>query len=496
MSAFQACIVYNFNPRYYQLVGERNEITITFIQGAKMKHLSLLGAIASARLSNANSQSQCINQSKLIPLLVMRPRTLAAACGLFLALAALPAHAQTCVQQPPGMIAWWPLDNSPDDIVGTNNPPSSAGAITYAPGMVGAGVDVSLTPLGISVLRTPSLNLLGSDFSIDAWVNIPKNSPAEYRTIFENYGGVPAYGLYVNLNNKAAAYFRPGVVAINGTGNDPFVEAVGTIDLNDGQWHHLVAVRSGATPTQAGATASIYVDGNLEGTGTNSAVLGVNGGSVDTDGCLYARIGATYSGPGYCVSPTASPTEPHFRGVIDEVEIFNRALDPSEIKALYLAASAGKCKPKGMTWHVGAVNPIDGSVTVGCTNCNPYTGDRPCTDSLPLLCFKPFTPRLPVPASVNEIPFYNRWSGGIVGTTAPVQASSFNKSLALANKACAQEFDPGNLATTDWRVAEFHDGANGAGGWNFQAYGNVGNPSSRFWVHINDQPNGTCWPKP
>ena len=33
-----------------------------------------------------------------------------------------------------------------------------------------------------------------------------------------------------------------------------------------------------------------------------------------------------------------------FKGCIDEVELFNRKLDPLEIKALYDARSAGKCK--------------------------------------------------------------------------------------------------------------------------------------------------------
>src|SRR3984893_3200787 len=211
----------------------------------------------------------------------LSPAVLAtAACGLVLALTALPARAQTCVPQPPGMIAWWPLDNSPNDVVGTNNPPPSAGAVTYAPGKVGAGVDVSRTPLGISVLKTPSLNLLASDFSVAAWVMIAKGSPsgAEDSAVFMDYAGVPQYGIYINSNNQALLEFRPGV-AIVGSTNDPKVDAVGTTKLNDGQWHHLVGVRSGATATQAGATASIYVDGKLEGSATNNAMLGVNGGS-------------------------------------------------------------------------------------------------------------------------------------------------------------------------------------------------------------------------
>ena len=35
-----------------------------------------------------------------------------------------------------------------------------------------------------------------------------------------------------------------------------------------------------------------------------------------------------------------------FNGLIDEVELFNRALSPEEIKAIFEAGSAGKCKPR------------------------------------------------------------------------------------------------------------------------------------------------------
>jgi len=31
-------------------------------------------------------------------------------------------------------------------------------------------------------------------------------------------------------------------------------------------------------------------------------------------------------------------------GLLDEIDIFNRALDPSEVRAIFEAGSAGKCK--------------------------------------------------------------------------------------------------------------------------------------------------------
>jgi hypothetical protein len=50
--------------------------------------------------------------------------------------------------------------------------------------------------------------------------------------------------------------------------------------------------------------------------------------------------------PGVSIGNLQSDTilEP-FVGLIDEVEVFNRALDPLEVLAIYNAGSFGKCKP-------------------------------------------------------------------------------------------------------------------------------------------------------
>ena len=54
-----------------------------------------------------------------------------------------------------------------------------------------------------------------------------------------------------------------------------------------------------------------------------------------------------------------------FQGIIDEVELFNRALSAAEIKAIYDARSAGKIKPAGIQPPAGMISwwPGDGNAT-------------------------------------------------------------------------------------------------------------------------------------
>lgn len=150
--------------------------------------------------------------------------------------------------------------------------------------------------------------------------------------------------------------------------------------------------------------------------------------------------------------------------------------------ALTLSVHAEAQSGKGMTWKMLGTNAPTGTIKVGCDSCDGYKGDTACTTALPILCIKKTGAGfpLPLPPSVDNSNQYYRWSGGIIGTTA---ATVPPPTLAAVNALCAQTFG------ADWRVAEHHDGW----GWHFQAYGGVGDPAKRFWVHINDQPGATCW---
>jgi hypothetical protein len=444
-----------------------------------MKQLSQLSTALvdgfSCALSTATVQSQC-NRFKQFLLPAQRARMVAAACGLLLALTALPAHAQNCAQPPGGLLAWWPLNETSGtvvaDVTGHGHNGVASGAIgpggppKSMPGFVGTGLNFFFQG---KVTVSPSLDLdfgTGKSFTIDAWIK-GHDSP-----IIGNLG--PSHRGY-------SLYITNGKLTLDIGNGAPLPTTWSGPPITPGVWTFVAVVVD-----RTNKTVSFYksTGTTLSGPTVVAPQIPINSDAGTT---LPLAIGGCPGNPNGCDM------------ILDEVEIFNHALTQAELQSIFGAGSAGKCTTqattKGMTWQFGSVNATSGTITVGCgsappNRCDPYVGDRPCTTALPLLCFRPFTPPLPVPQSVNDTDFYNRWSGGIVGTTAPVLGSSFGSgpgSLANANAACATAFGQG------WRVAEFHDGANGAGGWNFQAYGNVGNSASRFWVDIKTSPNATCW---
>lgn len=243
-----------------------------------------------------------------------------------------------------GMVSWWPGDGNADDIRGSN-PGVLTGAMTFAPGMVGqafrfSGVSNGSTTPEVLIPKTSvsTLNMGASDITIDAWVNPdfgPTSTPQNGRVIFSNYAGVPEYGLMINAQNKAYFSFRPSVPSLGGSGNETMGAAVGVTTLQQGTWYFLTGIRRGDT-------AYIFVNAVLEGISAQAPYL--NGGVIDTRQCAFARIGATHTSSGHCTSPNSNLAEPQFRGMIDEVEVFNRALRRNQIDAIFLAQHLGKCK--------------------------------------------------------------------------------------------------------------------------------------------------------
>ncbi|HXU31228.1 MAG TPA: hypothetical protein VN851_11670, partial [Thermoanaerobaculia bacterium] len=131
----------------------------------------------------------------------------------------------------------------------------------------------------------------------------------------------------------------------------------------------------------------------------------------------------------------------------------------------------------GMTWTKVSHTATYGADKVGCTDCDPYVGNTPCTTALPILCIN--ADGAPNPGIATDP--NNGWIGGNLGLT-PNQRGDLLLGIANANAICQSSFGTG------WVMAEFH---HPGGGWRWSSHGDI-RDASRFWVYINDQP-ANCW---
>jgi len=261
-----------------------------------------------------------------------------------------------CVQPPSGMVSWWSADGNPNDIVDGNHG-TLIGSAGYAPGVVDQAFSFTAAGDCVEVPNAANLNFgpagsVGGNLSIDAWILIPNGSPSSTAT-------------YVPIVDKRELPNGPWDPAATGyslflyNGKLAFQLGDGTFfnyislgsSLQDGLPHHVAVTVDRATNSTTGGT--LYVDGamvlifdptNRPGDLTNSAPLFIGRHAGDPD-----------------IS---------FIGLIDEVEIFNRALSPLEVQGIFNANSAGKCKcvkaPCGMvSWWPADGNPpndiVDGN---------------------------------------------------------------------------------------------------------------------------------------
>jgi RHS repeat-associated protein len=117
----------------------------------------------------------------------------------------------------------------------------------------------------------------------------------------------------------------------------------------DGYWHHVVG-------TYDGTKALVYVDG-------------LSGPPAFGTGWLNPSATPVILGNDNCCGNDPITYDRFFEGSLDEVSIYDRALSASEVAALYLAGSAGKCDsgaPEimltsplgGETWMAGTTRTI------------------------------------------------------------------------------------------------------------------------------------------
>ena len=227
-----------------------------------------------------------------------------------------PSHTLYSFPVPDGLIGWWTGDANLLDSTGNNKARLYNGA-DYAPGEVGQGFHFDGLKSYVKIIATAQEMEAKTGLTVELWVN---PTDISYKQPLLGWSGGETAGVYLWL----APGKKPGSAILNA-------------DLKDDKGaSHLLA--TGAGVVEAGHPQHIALTYNET---TGDALLFVNSRPValqlmdsfkpNTKLDLWlGRHSAVDEGKTY------------FGGIMDEISIYNRALSPGEIEAIYKAGSAGK----------------------------------------------------------------------------------------------------------------------------------------------------------
>ncbi|MGE0481464.1 MAG: LamG-like jellyroll fold domain-containing protein [Phycisphaerae bacterium] len=287
-------------------------------------------------------------------------------------------HDDECVDPPSGLVGWWPFDEyqHPLSDIASRVPSTPVPApFGVFPKLPGCDLGVGPTPAKgvveralefdgcddyVEVSASPAHTFISSDFTIDAWIMtdvaageqpIVDKRMLPARGIF--FGSVIGYRLYLDNGRLAATLADPIF-----PGQTDYVSTSPVVA--DGRWHH-VAVTVQRVPS--GAALKLFVDGAVVAQFSTAG----KPGSI-FNGAANLRIGG-----GYAITGPAT----YFRGRIDEVEIFRRALPDADIRRIYEAGCAGKCREWCYVESVRSLFNLNGSLRL--TICNGTTDPQTYT---------------------------------------------------------------------------------------------------------------------
>jgi hypothetical protein len=223
-----------------------------------------------------------------------------------------------CIYPPSGLISWWSADGNANDIFG-GHPGVSSNGVTFVQGMVEQAFNFNGSNSFVQVADNPKLSPhAGPDgeMTIEAWVKIDRLPPGsgQARRVIVAKGTTNQWEFSLYVRSSGAAQFAMW----RDLSTSDYANVSGG-NLSVSNWHHVAGVIS------KGRSMSLYVDGALVALTTT-----FNGGTAHGASPLF--IGKRGDGQ-------------NLDGAVDEVAIYDRALGPSEIAAIYNAGSIGKCKP-------------------------------------------------------------------------------------------------------------------------------------------------------
>lgn len=235
------------------------------------------------------------------------------------------------------LIAHFPMDGSPNDVIGGLVPVVTSGAPAFCADRHGMANGAACFNGSSFWSYGDVLDMDTSDFSISCWLFVDSvQLPFEVETNFWTYGGLPIdKGLTLQGSPQRAGYglfareAQPGsytmLYGTGGNSNDvAYASHGGLMDV----WQHVVLSRCGAPQL-------LHIDGQLV---ADSVIT--EGRNLNTN--IFFTFGAMNR------DPTNYVDTEHFIGALDDVRIYkNRCLSQAEIDTLaFDLLTVGVAEPK------------------------------------------------------------------------------------------------------------------------------------------------------
>ncbi|MCS7091527.1 MAG: LamG-like jellyroll fold domain-containing protein [Verrucomicrobiota bacterium] len=227
----------------------------------------------------------------------------------------------SCGEPPAGLVTWWPVDAWPWDLARTNALRLRNG-LGFGPAVVGGGLEYDGADDGADAGPASLWDVaVGEAFSVELWVRPEFN--------ITDFGVMSLVGKRWASDVGSALGWevflldgRLGVQLADAGGFANFISS--GPDLRDGGWHHVVWVLD----RQASDGGRLYVDG-LERLRFNPQV---RPGSLTNGEPVRVGVHPQEGFRGF------------YKGGLDEIRLYRRALAAVEVDALYRLGPAGLCK--------------------------------------------------------------------------------------------------------------------------------------------------------
>ena len=223
---------------------------------------------------------------------------------------------KTVVPPIPGMTGWWQGEDNAVDSIGTNHG-AIQGSSLFGSSKVGKGFVFDNDYDRIFIPHSSKLNPSETGFSVEFWMKGIKNQPDEYFDVIDkSHGWTDSTGwVFEGISSSGIITFGIGLgddTAIN------FADVSSKGNVLDGIFHHIAG-------TWDGKLMQLYVDGVL-----HDSVAVTNYVNNSRDLYLGCSFGGQYNLMRF------------FRGSLDELSIYNRALTSTEIIDIYTYGTLGK----------------------------------------------------------------------------------------------------------------------------------------------------------